>query len=83
MSEHESHLVITFVGATHVLAMNEEDELDEASIAGFNTDAMSLFCGSLDNDHIIQACHDSVLHLVPPLPHTCHHTRALKVCPCV
>jgi hypothetical protein len=54
MAEHDAYLVITFVGATHVLAMNSADELDESSIEAFNTDAMTLFCGSLDNDHIIQ-----------------------------
>ena len=55
MSEHDAYLVITFVGSTHVLAMNDADELDEASLPGFATDATTLFCGSLDNDHTIQA----------------------------
>lgn len=54
MSEREQYLVITFVGATHVLAMNEADELDEATVPGFATDCTTLFCGSADNDQMIQ-----------------------------
>ena len=55
MSEHEQFLVITFVGSTHVLGMNEADELDEAALPGFATDTTTLFCGSLDNDQMVQA----------------------------
>jgi DNA damage-binding protein 1 len=54
MEEHDKYLVITFVEATHVLAINADDELDEAVIPGFNTDAMTLFCSSLDNDQMCQ-----------------------------
>ena len=54
MSEHEQFLVITFVGSTHVLGMNEADELDEAALPGFATDTTTLFCGSLDNDQMVQ-----------------------------
>lgn len=54
MAEREQYLVITFVAATHVLAMNAHDELDEASVPGFATDKMTLFCASLDNDQLVQ-----------------------------
>jgi hypothetical protein len=72
MSKHDSYLVITFVSATHILAMNGADELDEASIEGFNTDVMTLFCGSLDNDNIIQAC---------PHPHSTY--ASIHTCSCL
>lgn len=68
MSEHDAYLVITFVGSTHVLAMNEADELDEATLPGFATDATTLFCGSLDNDHTIQVRARPVL---PPTSRCC------------
>jgi Mono-functional DNA-alkylating methyl methanesulfonate N-term len=55
MSEHEAYLVITFVSSTHVLAMNADNELDEAAADGFAADAMTLFCGSMDDDQIVQA----------------------------
>jgi hypothetical protein len=57
MAEHDQCLVITFVESTHVLAMNANDELDEAAIEGFVTDKMTLFCGSLDHDHTVQVRH--------------------------
>lgn len=52
--EHDKWLVLTFVDSTHVLAINAADELDEASLTGFNTDARTLFCTSLDNDQMCQ-----------------------------
>ena len=54
-SDFEKYLVITFVSATHVLAMNAEDELDEATVPGFATDAMTLYCGALDHGRMVQA----------------------------
>jgi DNA damage-binding protein 1 len=56
MSEYDQYLVITFVGSTHVLAMNANDELDEATVEGFVTDKMTLFCGSVNNNHVVQVC---------------------------
>lgn len=37
--EFDTYLVLTFVGETRVLAINAEDELDEAALAGFDADA--------------------------------------------
>jgi hypothetical protein len=54
MSDHDQCLVITFVESTHVLAINENEELDEAEVPCFATDKMTVFCGSLDNDHVAQ-----------------------------
>ena len=54
MSQYEQYLVITFVESTHILAMNDSEELDEANIAGFITDRMTLFCGNLEHDHTVQ-----------------------------
>lgn len=46
-SAHERLLVITFVESTHVLAMSDAEELDEASLPGFALDCLTLFCGPL------------------------------------
>lgn len=35
---HDSFLVLTFVGETRLLAMNEEEELEEAEPEGFDAD---------------------------------------------
>ena len=37
--EHDRYLVLTFVGETRVLAISAEDELDEAEIPGFESNA--------------------------------------------
>lgn len=36
---HDSLLVLTFVGETRLLAINEDDELEEAEPEGFDADA--------------------------------------------
>ena len=36
MDAFDKYLVLSFVGETRVLAINEDDELDEAEVAGFN-----------------------------------------------
>lgn len=69
MAEYDQCLVITFVESTHVLAMNANDELDEASITGFVTDRMTLYCGSLDHDHTVQVL----------LPFSCTHVKLTAV----
>lgn len=38
MDAHDSHLVLAFVGETRVLALNAEEELDEAELPGFQSD---------------------------------------------
>ena len=37
MDAFDKYLVLSFVGETRVLAINEDDELDEAELAGFNS----------------------------------------------
>ena len=39
MDAYDTLLVLTFVGETRVLAINAEDELDEAEVEGFDGDA--------------------------------------------
>lgn len=39
MDANDTYLVLTFVGETRVLGLNEEEELDEADIAGFDANA--------------------------------------------
>ena len=53
-ADHERFLVITFVGSTHVLAMNAQDELDEADAPGFASDVMTLMCATVDCDQAVQ-----------------------------
>ena len=39
MDAYDTYLAMSFVGETRVLGMNEDDELDEAEIAGFDSAA--------------------------------------------
>ncbi len=39
MDAFDTFLVLTFVGETRILAINSEDELDEAEIEGFDSEA--------------------------------------------
>lgn len=39
---HDSFLILTFVGETRLLAINEEDELEEAEPEGFDADSQVL-----------------------------------------
>lgn len=39
MDVSDTYLVLTFVGETRILGLNEEDELDEAEIPGFEANA--------------------------------------------
>ena len=45
MDAYDTYLVLTFVGETRVLAINADDELDEADIEGF--DAAGQVCSFL------------------------------------
>lgn len=48
--EFDSLLVITFVGDTRILAMNAEDELEEAELPGFDTD-VQVMCTPMLTQH--------------------------------
>ena len=37
MDAFDKYLVLSFVGETRILAIDEDDELDEAELAGFNS----------------------------------------------
>ncbi len=39
MDAFDTYLVISFVGETRILAINADDELDEAELPGFSADA--------------------------------------------
>ncbi|KAG2483888.1 hypothetical protein HYH03_017282 [Edaphochlamys debaryana] len=58
--EHDSHLLLTFVGETRLLALNEQEELDEAEIPGFDGGAQTLWCGNMASDHLVQVTSSSV-----------------------
>jgi DNA damage-binding protein 1 len=42
---YDTHLVLSFVSETRILAMNEDDELDEADIDGFDTNSQVMSGG--------------------------------------
>lgn len=52
--EYDTFLVLSFVNETRVLAINDEDELDESTISGFDSDAQTLHCANAIGDHILQ-----------------------------
>lgn len=54
MDAFDSHLVLSFVGETRLLAISEEDVLDEACIAGFDADSQTLLAATTLHDHLLQ-----------------------------
>jgi hypothetical protein len=44
MDAYDTHLVLSFVGETRFLALNEDDELDEAEIRGFDATSQVRLC---------------------------------------
>lgn len=53
-SVHDKHLLVSFVGETRVLAINEEDELEETEIAGLESEEQTLLCANVTSDQILQ-----------------------------
>lgn len=60
-SAYDNFLVVTFIGETRVLAINEEDELDETEIAGLDADAQTILCANVKYDQIVQVTPKKVL----------------------
>ena len=56
MDAYDSHLVLSFVGETRLLAISEEDVLDEAIIPGFDGDSQTLLAATTLHDHLLQVC---------------------------
>ncbi|CAL5227828.1 g10856 [Coccomyxa viridis] len=54
MDAFDKYLVLSFVGETRVLAINEDDELDEAEVAGFNQQSQTLCCANTLDDGLLQ-----------------------------
>mmetsp|Transcript_12957 Transcript_12957/g.36428 ORF Transcript_12957/g.36428 Transcript_12957/m.36428 type:complete len:1117 (+) Transcript_12957:258-3608(+) len=54
MDAYDKFLVVTFVGETRVLAMNDEEELEESEIPGFDAEAQTLYCGNVLHDQVLQ-----------------------------
>jgi len=62
-TEHEvydKYLVVTFVAETRVLAITDDDELDEVTIAGFEANDMTLLCGNCCHYHMVQVTSSEV-----------------------
>lgn len=59
-SEYDRYLVLSFVGETRILGMNENDELDEADIAGFDSSVPTLWCSNVVHDQIVQITNGEV-----------------------
>mmetsp|Transcript_63382 Transcript_63382/g.200458 ORF Transcript_63382/g.200458 Transcript_63382/m.200458 type:complete len:1099 (-) Transcript_63382:192-3488(-) len=51
----DTYLVVTFISETRVLAINADDELEEAEMSGFDANAQTLFCANVGHDQIVQA----------------------------
>ncbi|GJP48061.1 hypothetical protein CLOM_g7334 [Closterium sp. NIES-68] len=60
---HDTFLVVAFISETRSLAINDEDELDETDMLGFDSNAQTLFCGNVAHDQIVQVT-SSELRLV-------------------
>jgi hypothetical protein len=66
MDVSDTYLVLTFVGETRILGLNEEDELDEAEIPGFEANAQVWGDMSACNELYLarKSCHR--VFVVPP-----------------
>ena len=53
-SAHDKYLVVTFVGETRVLAISDEDELDETSLDGFDALALTLLAANVAHGQLLQ-----------------------------
>ena len=51
----DKYLVVTFLGETRILAMNDDDELEETEFEGFDGDAETLCACNVDGGYIAQA----------------------------
>ncbi|WIA28317.1 hypothetical protein OEZ86_010868 [Tetradesmus obliquus] len=60
MDAFDSHLVLSFVGETRLLAISEEDVLDEASIPGFDGDSQTLLAATTLHDQLLQVTSSAV-----------------------
>eukprot|EP00958_Prasinococcus_capsulatus_P013243 scaffold1343_cov369-Prasinococcus_capsulatus_cf.AAC.10 len=63
MDETDAFLVVTFMNATRILAINADDELEETEIEGFEANTHTLYCGNAVHDQLVQVTR-SALHLV-------------------
>ena len=54
MDDSDAFLVVTFINATRILAINADDELEETEIDGFDANAHTLYCGNAVHDQLIQ-----------------------------
>eukprot|EP00878_Enallax_costatus_P005870 GHUV01006158.1.p1 GENE.GHUV01006158.1~~GHUV01006158.1.p1 ORF type:complete len:800 (+),score=216.97 GHUV01006158.1:186-2585(+) len=60
MDAYDSHLVLSFVGETRLLAISEEDVLDEATIEGFDSDSQTLLAATTLHDQLLQVTSSAV-----------------------
>eukprot|EP00798_Chlamydomonas_sp_ICE-L_P003904 gene3904-13974_t len=54
------YLVLSFIGETRILAINADDELDEAEITGFDGGAQTLYCSNTLHGQLVQVTSSSV-----------------------
>jgi len=51
---HDTFLVVTFISETRVLAISEEDELDETDVPGFDSGSQTLLCANTSHNQLLQ-----------------------------
>ena len=56
MDAFDTFLVLTFVGETRILAINSDDELDEAEIEGFDSEAQVSAVSNIRPGTVSRAC---------------------------
>ena len=60
-SAPDAYLVVTFISETRVLAITDEDELEETELAGFVSNSHSLLCCNALGGHIVQVTPEAVM----------------------
>uniref|UniRef100_A0A061SBD9 DNA damage-binding protein 1 n=1 Tax=Tetraselmis sp. GSL018 TaxID=582737 RepID=A0A061SBD9_9CHLO len=58
--QHDKYLVVTFVGETRILGLNEDDELEEVELEGLNAEAQTLHCANVAHGQVVQVTQDGI-----------------------
>jgi DNA damage-binding protein 1 len=56
LDAYDSHLVLSFVGETRLLAISEDDVLDEAVLPGIDGTRQTLLAATTLHDQLLQVC---------------------------
>lgn len=59
-AQYDKFLVVSFVNETRFLAITEDEELEDAEIAGFASNSRTIYCGNVMGDMAVQVTSTAV-----------------------